>query len=272
MTSPAGNNGIRAETKATRRSFSLVELLAVVAIMGLMAGAAAVSLRGLRAPALANAANEVASVMKMSRQMAIANGRKVYVVFPIQENPLIRSNFFRAYAILEEVPSGEATKEPDASGSFYTNPLTTPFYVARTDWRTLPEGIIFCNLASSSYSLEAGDVLPPVGQSSTRLVGSGMGRDEWRYFESYTNFDVRSAANPGVSLGTMNNVPFIGFNPTGRALYNGEVYRQGAAIRLTAGIAQGDRVTVTDTNNYYNIETDPNIGRIRLRTRESYPR
>lgn len=267
-TSPAGSKRLR-----QRRGFSLVELLVVVAIMGLLAGVAAMSLRGLRSPALASAANEVASTMKMTRQMAIASGRKTYLVFPIATNGLT-TNLLRSFAVFQEVPPGESTLEPDRSGTNYpVNTNTTPWHIPKTDWRTLPEGVAFCNLVTGSYSPVAGDRLPTnSGTPSRRLTGQAFGRDnEWQYFESFMDFDIRRAESPSTNFVMLTRAPYIGFFPNGRAFYgNPGIYRNPAAIRLVQGFVRGEEIAVTDTNNYYNIEADPAVGRVRVRSRESY--
>lgn len=257
------------------RSFTLVELLVVVAIMGILAGAAAVALRGLRAPALASAANEVASALKLTRQMAVGSGRRMYLVIPVLEIPeLGATNLFRSYAIFEEVRPSEEVSIPTGT---YVHTGTNPIYLPRTDWRTLPEGIIFCNLvASGNYSTIAGD--PFTGCSNgvffaPSLSRAARGGEEWRHFESFKRFDFRRASTPSQPLAT-NQAAFLGFYPSGRAYYEGVSQQsslmQGAAVRLTTGLVRGTQIAVTDTNNYFYIETDPMIGRVRVRSRDSY--
>jgi prepilin-type N-terminal cleavage/methylation domain-containing protein len=263
MTSPAGNNRV---TK--RGGFSLVELLVVVAIMGMLAGVAAVSLRGLRSPALASAANEVASAMKMTRQMAISAGRPMYLLFPITTNSLGCAPF-RSYAIFEQLRPFESATVDSAE---VTNETANDLFIPRTDWRTLPEGVVICNLSSGNYS-----TINPhpfrnlvLGQPSARRTQHVINLpdgSEWEYFESFTNLAVRLPTSSTLNLGS---VPFFGFLPTGRAIYNNSGYGQGAGVRLTQGFVSGNQVAVVDTNNYYYVETDIFAGRIRVRNRESF--
>jgi len=266
-TSPAG--------EPNRTGFTLVELLTVVAIMGILAGVAAVSLRGLRAPALASAANQVASALKMTRQMAVGSGRRMYMVVPTRTiTELGATNLFRSYAIFEEVRPGEDISIPSGS---YINTGNESIFVARTDWRTLPEGVIFCNLvASGNYSTIAGDPFDGYSNGvffSPTFAKATKGGEEWKYFESFKNFDFRSAASPERSLAT-NQAAFLGFYPSGRAYYEGvsqsATLMQGAAIRLVTGLVKSNMIAVTDTNNYYYVETDPMVGRVRVRSRDSY--
>lgn len=269
MTSPVG---IKARPAGRLVSaFTLVELLAVATIMGLLAGVAAVSLRGMRSPAIASAANEVASAMKMTRQMAISSGRRTFIVFPITSNTLT-TNVYRTYAVFEEVPPGEQTTRPNSSGVYFTNGTANSWFIPRTDWRVLPEGVVFCNLATATYNtinLDPFTGLNP-GQLFRPLAQAGTSGQEWRFFESSTNFDVRREDSANTSLGTLQNTPFLAFFPSGRSFYNNPGSRQGAGLRLVTGFVQNDQIGVTDTNNFYTVETDPFVGRVRVRNRESY--
>lgn len=276
MISPAGNSG-----GEPPRGFTLVELLAVVAIMGLIAGAAVVALRGLRAPSLAGAASEVASAMKMTRQMAISSGRKMLLVFP---HDLSAANLgaapLRSYAIFECLDQGFETREPP----YYYHPETAPNprFLARTEWRKLPDGIFFCNFASFGYSSMAGDPFSGILQNNVPYptnrvllaAGSGSVRsgEEWRYFMSFTNLPIGTPSNPGSVLATI-NAPFVGFLPDGRAFYLGSSSYSQAALRLVQGYVPNENpmaLAVTDTNSFFYIETDARSGRIRVRGRDSY--
>jgi len=256
-----------------------VELLVVVAIMGMLAGVAAVSLRGLRSPALASAANEVASAMKTTRQMAVASGRKMVLVFPSTASAdaiRLGASPLRSYAIFEQLDPGLETREPPA----YTHPETAaqPIYLARTDWRKLPEGIFFCNFSSRGYGSIAGDPFTrgnfQIGQPVRRqnlLPGNVANGEEWQFFMSVTNVDIRNPANPSNSIANLNSAPYVGFLPDGRAFYTDSLRTDQAALRLVQGFVQNqDALAITDTNNFYYIETDSRTGRVRVRSRDSY--
>jgi len=270
MTLRAGNKPWRVWAEA----FSLTELLVVVAIMGIMAGAAALSLRGLRAPAINNAVNETASAMKLARQMAVTSRKKQYLVIPIAPNPLLSSNLFRSYAIFEEL-----APEDTSSDGLVVNDTNIyrgeSIWVPRTDWRVLPEGVIFCNLTTIGYSSMNADPFQggfqlgqPAGRSAQ--INSANG-EEWRYFMSFTNLRV---VLPNRQEFTLPSVPYLGFSPSGKAFFtrrNENDFQNQAALRLTEGnVAQGTQVAVTKTNTYYYIETDRLVGRIRVRSKESY--
>lgn len=235
----------------------------VVAIMGMLAGTAAISLRGLRAPAMANAASEVASALKATRQMAVASGRKTYFVVATTPNDFT-TNLFRSYAILEEIRPGEETREPP----FLQNTNNTSFFMAKTDWRVLPEGIFFNDLIAAGYKSMAENTLTSrIGEPGPRpLDPTGNTKPS---FMSFTNFSLRDSRNPSATLGNFQGA-FFAFLPDGRASWAGAFSFGQAGIRLVQGFVRNNQLAVTDLNNYYFIEVDGYVGRIRVRSRDEY--
>ena len=237
--------------------------------MGLLAGVAAVSLRGLRTPALSSAANEVAGAAKMTRQMAIASGRSMYLVMPLTSNSLT-GNPYRTYAIFEEVKPGEEMKTPDSGGNYPMNPATSTnsWFIPRTEWRVLPEGAVFSSLAHTRYSPATFDGFGnmEIGALATRNAADTA--PEWQNFSLFlTRMSIRRPSDPQTELAALANVPFIRFAPSGRASLGAA-----SAVGLTVapGFTKGDQVAVTDTNSFFVIEADTLVGRIRVRTPESY--
>lgn len=273
MISPVGTKLSR---RGATRAFSLVELLTVAAIMGLLAGVAAISIRGFRSPVLNGAASEVASALKSARQMAIASGRRTYLVIPIFTNEF-STNLFRSYAIFEQIPTEETSRNPPYATN-NTNLVRAAsdevVCEALTDWRTLPEGTVFCNLAAGGYSLQRGDAMPAdteLGQPIARLTGKSMGSAEWKYFESTTNFYL---CNPGdlKKLGTnsLRQAAFLGFYPNGRGNYNDPNYGGGAGLRVALGFVRNGQVAITDNKNAFYVEVDAFSGRVRMRPMETF--
>ncbi|MCX6997570.1 MAG: prepilin-type N-terminal cleavage/methylation domain-containing protein [Kiritimatiellaeota bacterium] len=110
-----------------RAAFTLAELLAVMAIVGIMIAVAAPALVGLsRGASLRGATAQLKSGLSLARQYAITRRQMVYVLFPVWANdsqPIdpSRSKAFHAYAMC-------------------TLSNNIPFFL--TDWTFLPQGVI----------------------------------------------------------------------------------------------------------------------------------
>ena len=262
MTSPAGSDRCRGAA-----GFSLVELLAVAAIMGLLAGVAAVSLRGLRTPALSSAANEVASALKSTRQMAIASGRNMYLVIPVRSNALT-GNPYRTYAIFEEVKPQQEMRTPDENGDYPINTSGSSWFIPRTDWRVLPEGAVFSSLAHSKYSPSQGDGFANLALGVLQVRNTADASPEWQNFSLFTNrISIHRPLRPTDPPVDLDDIPYLCFTPSGLAWLDGE---ECAGLTILPGFTKNGEVAVTDTNSFFVIEADSRVGRIRVRTPESY--
>ena len=236
--------------------------------MGILAGVAAMSLRGLRTPALSSAANEVASAVKMTRQMAIASGRTMYLVFPVRSNALT-TNSYRTYAIFEEVKPGQETRNPDSTGAYVTNPIGgTSWFIPRTDWRVLADGVVISSLAHTYYSSTIHDGFAGLVLGEPRTRGIADDAPEWDHFSLLlSTMNVRRPSDPGTPFVSLLNIPYIRFSSSGLAFAGSA---DSAGLTLLSGFTQGDQIAVTGTNNFFVVEVDALVGRIRLRTPESY--
>jgi prepilin-type N-terminal cleavage/methylation domain-containing protein len=216
-------------------AFSLVELLVVIAIIGMMVGLSAMAVQGMRGPAVQHAASQVTSGLSLARQIAITK------------------NTLAALLIANTNTAGFPTNGPYRHWSVvYSNKGANTWTIAK-DWEELPNGAVFSELLTSTYNtitknpfnITAGQNLP----SSYLTPGNGT-----------TNFTILTSGN---SI-TINTVPCIRFSSSGAAT------NAAIAIRISSGSVLGGNATITSTNQYYFVETDTSIGRIRMRSPESY--
>jgi prepilin-type N-terminal cleavage/methylation domain-containing protein len=246
--------------------FTLVELLAVVAIMAIVMGVLGLSLRSMQGPSTQVAAAQVASGLSLARQIAISKNTETrFVVYGS--------------------PSGATGAGlPPESWRYWTvissnKNAANNAWIMEKEWEKLPEGVVFLNIATGGYSTVRGDPLNGVtiGQPFTPAFSlNNVSRgEEWKRFESYGTFGISAG---GTSL-QLNSVPVIGYLPTGEAVSNRGTSRaerlalgtgQTAAIRVAEGVAGADgAIRLLSTNNYYYVETDK-FGRVRVRARESF--
>ena len=221
-------------------AFSLVELLVVMAIIGMMVGLSAMAVQGMRAPAVQHAADQVMSGLSLARQIAITK------------------NTHAALLIADKTSAGFPTNGPYRHWSVvYSNRGTSGNWTIAKDWEELPNGAVFSELLTSSgstmynpitknpFNISAGQNLP----SSYLTPGNGT-----------TNFTILANGNST----TITTVPCIRFSSSGEAT------NAAIAIRISPGSVLGGNATITGTNQYYFVETDTRTGRIRMRSPESY--
>lgn len=232
MTSVTGKSGFVARPQG---GFSLVELLTVVAIMAVVMGLVAVGVSGMQRPGLQTAAAQVSSGMSLARQLAITR------------------NTTAAFIVATTTNGAGMPAEPFKYWSVATSNRGATNWTLRKDWEKLPDGAVFLESLGSGYNTINANSFPAsltVGQPS---VPSS--------FANTASFSVRA----GATNVTFSNSPAILFNADGSATGSA------VAVRLGDGAVNGSgQVILRSTNRYYFVETDANVGRIRVRAPESY--
>ena len=80
----------------SKRGFTLVELLVVIALIGLLVSAATLALSGSGGSGMRGATMQVRTVISLARQWAITKHERTYVVFPTD---MISSNRYHCFNI-----------------------------------------------------------------------------------------------------------------------------------------------------------------------------
>lgn len=226
---------------STLHAFSLVELLVVVAILAMMIGLSAVAVQGFRAPAVQQAADQVMSGLSLARQIAITKNTKAALLIAHQTNNGFPSEPFRHWSVVYS-NKGAGSSAPGAAGG----------WTLVKDWEALPNGAIFSELLNTGYNTLT---LNP----TQALVGEAVSPT---YF-SPASFTVYATANSSSALIPSTAIPAIIFKSDGAASF-------GRAVRISQGTVMSGNASITSTNQYYFVETDSTIGRIRMRSPESY--
>ena len=220
---------------ASQQGMSLIELLVVAAIISMMAGLLALGLKGMKSPAIQGAASQVTSGLSLARQLAISKNTKAALL--IETNSVNGRVPFRYWSVV------------------YSNKGSGNWTVAKK-WESLPEGAVFVEILSTNYNAITKKNIttsPVPGQPFTP--------------SAFTTNDFIILPTT-----TSSNLPAIMFSSDGAATTgNPTTTLTNAAVRIASGVADTNgEVTLTSTNQYYFVETDGIVGRIRMRAPESY--
>ena len=203
-----------------------------MAIIGMMVCLSAVAVQGMSASTVQKAASQVMSGLSLARQVAITKNTQAALLIADQTNSGFPSEPFRYWSLV------------------YSNKSSGKWEMAK-DWEELPPGtfILETRKTGSDYNAISGNPL-----SADYAIGA-VTPDKF----SYASFSIN-----GTSIANT-DIPCIQFNSSGAVLTN-----VGNAIRIVVGSVLRGNATLTSTNLYYFVETDKTIGRIRLRSPESY--
>ena len=216
-------------------AFSLVELLVVMAIIGMMVGLSAMAVQGMRAPAVQHAADQVMSGLSLARQIAITKNTHAALLVATANGTGLPSEPFRYWSVV------------------YSNKSASTWTLAK-DWEALPNGAVFSDFRSSQTT----PVYKFIGNNTFSITpGQNITQASFATGNISMAFSIL-AGNSTFSF----TAPYILFKSTGLS--------SEAAIRVAPGSVMGGNATLTSTNQYYFVETDPRTGRIRMRSPESY--
>ena len=182
--------------RVSSSAFTLVELMAVMAIIGLMMLVALPAIQGGRGSSLISAARQFSNDMTLARQYAVARNYRVRVVIATDKTisdsqttiPDLISMQFSAYAVMYQGRIG-SDSSVQTTGWLTTRPANQPnlpfgrdrWYYAQT-WTYLPKGIIF-DPAQQDLTSSDGKGLPlPMttiffGQVANQNLWDGITRD-----------------------------------------------------------------------------------------------
>ena len=217
-------------------AFSLVELLVVMAIIGMMVGLSALAVSGMRAPAVQYAADQVMSGLSLARQIAITKNTQA------------------ALLIADKTNTGFPTNGPYRHWSIvYSNRGSSGNWTIAKDWEELPNGAFFLDTRGQS-----GATYSPIG-GNPLAVDYSIGSFQPNKFANTNTFTINGTAISGATI------PCIMFKSDGTKDSGGA-----QAIRIAPGSVQSGNATLTSLKQYYVIETDIRTGRIRMRSPQSY--
>jgi hypothetical protein len=205
----------------------------VVAIISIMAGLLTLGLQGVRAPAIRGAASQVTSGLSLARQVAITKNTKA------------------ALFIANDTANGRIPFRHWSVG--YLDKSSGNWTLAKK-WEPLPEGAVFLEtLMNGDYHvLTKNDNSQQPGQTLTPTI-----------FATTTNAVIDGK--------TFSGIPYILFGSDGAAMSGNATPLTNAAIRIASGSANTNgEVTLTSTTQYFFVETDGMVGRIRMRAPEDY--
>jgi prepilin-type N-terminal cleavage/methylation domain-containing protein len=226
-------------------AFSLVELLVVMAIIGMMVGLSALAVSGMRAPAVQHAASQVTSGLSLARQIAITKNTQA------------------ALLIADKTSTGFPTNGPFRHWSVvYSNKGADTWTIAK-DWEELPTGAVFYEIRGASGSSLSYSPINAAGNAISIAPGAMIPPSNFSSGNTTTNFSIVASGNT-----TTATIPCIRFKSDGSAAFaNGLT---GIAARIVPGTVMNGNATITGNNTYYFIESDSRTGRIRMRSPESY--
>jgi len=254
--------GTRPAVSAARDAFTLVELIAVVAIMAIVMAVVGVSMRQMQGPSTRVGAGQVASGLSLARQLALARNTEARLVIAARGGSPQEGLPEEAWRYWAVVYSNRQSSTPNV-------------WVLEKDWEKLPQGCVALNIAGQNYSTINWDPIgAQVGKPFKPLFGNGSANSEWNYFSSFGDMRIAYPKDPNSVKATWNQFPYIAFSPRGNATVGskGSIGTgRAVGLRLAEGTSDSSgQITLRSTNNAFYVETDANMGKVKVRAREDY--
>lgn len=180
------------------RAFTLLELLTVIAIMGILAAIALPAVRGLKPNAKVAATRQLLDAASRARQLAMSQRTTVYMVF-LSTNfftGLSGANLDRVQPLLDKQLTGYAYVTLRSVGD--QPGVHTPRYLS--SWKTLPQGAY---IPTAKFYGKSDNGEEPITLTNTTLIALekplGSGQLPIRTF---------STTNNATSVNPLNGIPF----------------------------------------------------------------
>ena len=259
-----------------RRGFTLIEMLVVIAIIGILVAIAMPVLGNFRGDNLAAGVSQLLADVNRARQLAISQRTEVYMVF-------VPTNFWNdpAYPQLASQPAelGKCNRLLDKQWVGYNFVArrtvgdqpgrNTPRYLS--SWKSLPEGVVIADFKFAPRNNSTPIYDPPSSTQIADLVTNVYG------FETTALVPFPSEQATGNSYVRL---PYIGFNHLGQLLSGADEFipigRGTVAHALSAGkspLQQNPTYRENPAGNtinaYHLIHIDWLTGRATLKRQEA---
>jgi prepilin-type N-terminal cleavage/methylation domain-containing protein len=244
----------RPSPSASARGFSLIEMLAVMTIMSLVAGFTLPALKGITGGNSVSAgAAQLSDLLSLARSQAIAQHTIVRFVVATEWNGSEAQANLRRASLWAWQPLSLTNTASTSSDS----PTPTGFWKPITTWQELPEGVVLepglpQYVLNSSYASE---------DASTVRGSCVLGNDTHDFAD---NASFSAPTTSGVI-----STRFIEFLPTGAANIPGSSDRQAIFVAAQGYTGAGSQITYTaqshgQPTNWAQVNVDTLTGHVHV--------